>query len=163
MRSRSSRRCARSSSSAEVNTFLFKLLSKRRCLRMEMSEAVSELPSSLSLLSLLLSWSCRNFFRGRRRQSVWQEILITRAARVRTSPMHTPDTKYRAARSGFSGGGGKREHVREDNSICRERIGLHSNLPAHLSPDPKALMATNRAFPYDKLHNVLKNTIIHKW
>lgn len=104
MRSRSSRRWARSSSSAEVKTFLFRVLSKRRCLRTEMSDAVSELPSSLSLLSLLLAPSCWNFLlRWRRRQSVWQEIFVTKAAKVRTSPMQTPETKYRATRSGFSG------------------------------------------------------------
>lgn len=124
MRSRSSSLWARSSSSAEVKTFLFKVLSKRRCLRIEMSEAASELPSSLSLLLLLLSRSCRNFFWGGCRQSVWQEILITKAARVRTSPMHTPETKYKAARSGFSGrgGGGRREPLKGDNYICREQM-----------------------------------------
>ncbi|KAK2505572.1 hypothetical protein MC885_007727, partial [Smutsia gigantea] len=85
MRSRSSSRWARCSSSADVNTFLFKVLSKRRCLLTDRSDAVSKLPSSLSLLSLLLSGSCTTFFRGCRRQSVWQEILITKAARVTSS------------------------------------------------------------------------------
>ena len=158
IRSRSSSRWARSSSSTEVKTFLFRVLSKRRCLRTEMSDAASKLPSSLSLLLLLLSWSFRSFWECRQ-QSVWQEILITKAARVRTSPIHTPETKYRAAPSGFSvGEGGRREHLKDDNYILRERTTSAQDGP--LSPGPKALMTTNNAFSCDKLHNVFKYNFI---
>jgi hypothetical protein len=125
IRSRSSKRCARSSSSAEVNTFLFKVLSKRRCLRTERSEAVSSLPSSLSLLSLH-SRSCKHLLRGPRRQSVWQEILITKAAKVRNRPMHTPETKYRAARSGFSAGR-EGEGIRQESCLyVRSGTQIHT-------------------------------------
>lgn len=116
MRSRSSSRCALSSSSAEVKTFVFKVLSNLRCRRADTSDVVSE-SASLSLLSLSLSRG--GFFVEERLQSVRQDTLSTRASRVRTSPMHTPETKYRAARSGFSERG--KEAALENNSERTER------------------------------------------
>lgn len=80
---------------------MFKVLSNLRCLRADRSDVVSE-SSSLSLLSLSLSRSRDGFFTGDCLQSVRQDTLSTKAARVNTRPMHTPETKYRAARSGFS-------------------------------------------------------------
>lgn len=102
IRSRSSSRCARSSSSAEVNT-LPSVRSKRRWRRADRSEVLSQ-SESLSLVSLVLS-AVFPVFLGAcfcLLQSVRQEICTTNAMRVRTSPKHTPHTKYRAARSGWS-------------------------------------------------------------
>lgn len=106
IRSRSSSRCALSSSSADVNTFMLSVRSKRRCRRADRSELVSQSESE-SLESedesagraCFLAGSCWPGW-----QSVRQEMWSTRAKRVRKRPKHTPQTKKSAALSGWSVG-----------------------------------------------------------
>lgn len=104
IRSLSSSLCALSSSSADVNTFMLSVRSKRRCLRADRSEVVSQSESE-SLESEDESGGRGRFLAGGRWrgwQSVRQEICTTRAKRVRKRPKHTPQTKNSAALSGWS-------------------------------------------------------------
>lgn len=110
IRSLSSSLCALSSSSADVNTFMLSVRSKRRCLRADRSEVVSQSESE-SLESEVESAGCARFLAGGRWrgwQSVRQEIWTTRAKSVRKRPKHTPQTKKSAALSGWSVTGKKR-------------------------------------------------------
>lgn len=107
IRSLSSSRWALSSSSADVNTFMFSVRSKRLCLLAERSEVVSQSESE-SLESEDKSAGRARFLAGGRSrgwQSVRQEIWTTRAKRVRKRPKHTPQTKNKAALSGWSSAG----------------------------------------------------------
>ncbi|KAG7239668.1 hypothetical protein INR49_028604, partial [Caranx melampygus] len=100
----SSSLCARSSSSADVNTFMLSVRSNRLCLRAERSEVVSQSESE-SLESEDESAGRARFLTGGRWrgwQSVRQEIWTTRAKSVRKRPKHTPQTKKSAALSGWS-------------------------------------------------------------
>lgn len=109
IRSLSSSLCALSSSSADVNTFMLSVRSKRRCLLADKSEVVSQSESeSLESEDESAGWA-RFLTGGRWRgwQSVRHEIWTTRAKSVRKRPKHTPQTKKSAALSGWSVTGGK--------------------------------------------------------
>lgn len=126
IRSLSSSLCALSSSSADVNTFMLSVRSKRRCRRADRSEALSQSESeSLESDEELGGWG-RFFTAGRwcRWQSVRQEIWTTRAKRVRKRPKQTPQTKKSAALSGWSAEGTEqdqrdcyRKHIRQVTGV----------------------------------------------